>query len=118
MAESRLQSVLKFCSVTHPFAACKLNLKIFSLQMRVLIDASCVEVYLGTGEVMSTRIYRGDAPRGSDSGVDFVAFNGKARVTHVEAWEMSSIWAREKQNLPRNSQIFDAANVMGAPIPV
>ena len=89
------------------------------MQMRVLIDGSCVEVYLGTGEVLSTRIYRGDAPRGSDSGVDFVAFGGKARVSHVEAWEMNSIWQREKQqSVPHNSQMFEAANVMGAPIPV
>lgn len=95
------------------------HLKLGSVQMRVLIDGSCVEVYMGTGEVLSTRIYRGDAPRGSDSGVDFVCFGGKARVSHVEAWEMSSIWQREKQqNLPRNSQVFEAANVMGAPIPV
>lgn len=87
--------------------------------MRVLLDGSCVEVYLGTGEVLSTRIYRGDAPRGADSGVDFVAFGGKARVTRVEAWEMSSIWQREKsQGMPHNNQVFDPSNVMSAPIPV
>ena len=28
------------------------------VRMRILLDHSCVEVYLGTGEVLSTRIYR------------------------------------------------------------
>ena len=28
------------------------------VHMRILLDHSCVEVYLGTGEVLSTRIYR------------------------------------------------------------
>ena len=89
------------------------------LQMRVLIDGSCVEVYLGTGEVLSTRIYRGDAPKGADAGVDFVAFGGKARVTQVEAWEMNSIWQRERQqNMSPSNDLFEPANVMGAPIPV
>lgn len=87
--------------------------------MRVLLDGSCLEVYLGTGEVLSTRIYRGNAPRGADAGVDFVAFGGKARVAQVEAWEMNSIWQREKQqNYPQGNQYFEATNVMGAPIPV
>ena len=28
------------------------------VHLRVLVDHSCVEVYTGTGEVLSTRIYR------------------------------------------------------------
>ena len=28
------------------------------VHMRILLDHSCIEVYLGTGEVLSTRIYR------------------------------------------------------------
>ncbi len=28
------------------------------VHMRILLDHSCVEVYLGSGEVLSTRIYR------------------------------------------------------------
>jgi hypothetical protein len=92
------------------------------MQMRLLLDGSCVEVYLGSGEALSTRIYRGDAPKGADSGVDFVAFGGKARVKQVEAWEMASIWQRERsQKLPgmsRDGRMFEASGVMGAPIPV
>lgn len=28
------------------------------VHMRILLDHSCIEVYLGSGEVLSTRIYR------------------------------------------------------------
>jgi hypothetical protein len=48
--------------------------------MRVLVDHSCVEVYLSSGEVLSTRIYRGQPPHGSDAGIDFVAYGGTARI--------------------------------------
>lgn len=50
------------------------------LQMRVLIDHSCVEIYLSSGEVLSTRVYRGQQPADSDAGIDFVAFGGTAKV--------------------------------------
>ena len=57
-----------------------------SVQMRVLIDHSCVEIYLSTGEVLSTRVYRGSQPADSDAGIDFVAFGGTAKV---EVWSYS-----------------------------
>lgn len=64
------------------------------LQMRVLIDHSCLEIYLSSGEVLSTRVYRGQQPADSDAGIDFVAFGGTARVevtvwlpTRVAAWQ-------------------------------
>lgn len=87
------------------------NLTCIVLQMRVMLDGSCVEVYLGSGEVMSTRIYRGEAPRGADAGIDLVSWGGMARVPAVHAWEMASIWRRPDPDM-------DAANVMGAPVPL
>lgn len=57
-----------------------LRLLLVTLQMRVLLDHSCVEVYLSSGEVLSTRVYRGHPPHGSDAGIDFVAYGGTARV--------------------------------------
>ncbi|KAK9810230.1 hypothetical protein WJX72_007025 [[Myrmecia] bisecta] len=65
------------------------------VQMRILLDHSCIEVYLGSGEVLSTRIYRGHPPRGADAGIDFVAYGGTAKVDRVEAWEMRDIWTRD-----------------------
>lgn len=59
--------------------------------MRILLDHSCVEVFLSTGEVLSTRIYRG-APSDPDPSIEFVAFGGSALIPKVEAWEVSTIW--------------------------
>lgn len=90
------------------------------LQMRLLLDGSCVEVYLGSGEVLSTRIYRGEAPQGADAGIDLVSFGGSAKVVSVQAWEMGSIWQTEKQRLlgiAPSSDVFEASSIMGAPVP-
>ena len=90
------------------------------MQMRVMLDGSCVEVYLESGEVLSTRIYRGEAPKGMDAGIDFVAFGGSARVVHVTAWELSSIWKPEQPTMPElvpPMEIFEPSSIMGAPIP-
>lgn len=59
-------------------------------QMRILLDHSCVEVFLSTGEVLATRVYRGRPPVGADAGLDLVAFGGVARVERLEAWEMGA----------------------------
>lgn len=82
--------------------------------MRVLLDGSCVEVYLATGEVLTTRVYRGEAPRGADAGVDLVSFGGVANAVCVDAWEMSSIWQRD-HGIP--SDAFEPSSIMGAPVP-
>ena len=60
-------------------------------QMRILLDHSCVEVFLSTGEVLATRVYRGRPPLGADAGLDLVAFGGVARVERLEAWEMGAV---------------------------
>ncbi|KAK9916361.1 hypothetical protein WJX75_001798 [Coccomyxa subellipsoidea] len=78
------------------------------LTMRVLVDHSCVEVYLSSGEVLSTRVYRGHPPHGSDAGIDFVAYGGIARAERVEAWEMGSIWQREYSREPEKSGSYSS----------
>lgn len=67
------------------------------LDLRVLIDKSCIEVFCGSGEVLSTRVYRGIPPKGADAGVDFVAYGGSARLARVMAFEMTSIWKSDVQ---------------------
>lgn len=90
----------------------------FFLQMRLLLDGSCVECYLGSGEVLSTRIYRGNAPRGSDSGIELVSFGGTANVPNVQAWELKSIWQKDSKMRTGSQQtMYESENVMGAPIP-
>lgn len=65
-----------------------------NLHLRVIVDHSCVEVYTGSGEVLSTRVYRGIgyAQNPCDPGIDFIAFNGTAVLERVSAWEMGSAW--------------------------
>ncbi|GMH42910.1 hypothetical protein BSKO_10832 [Bryopsis sp. KO-2023] len=62
------------------------------LEIRILLDHSALEIYTGTGEVLSTRVYRGRPPPGADSGIDFLACGGIARLARVWAFEMGSIW--------------------------
>ncbi|KAL4420475.1 hypothetical protein ABPG75_010131 [Micractinium tetrahymenae] len=63
------------------------------IHLRILVDHSCVEVYTGTGEVLSTRIYRGQAPHDcADAGISFIAFGGAALVKSCSTWEMGSAW--------------------------
>lgn len=76
------------------------------MQMRVLLDHSCMEVYLSSGEVLSTRVYRGYPPDGADAGIDFVAYGGSAEVKRAEVWEMRSIWKRDL-DVSKAGAIFD-----------
>lgn len=71
------------------------------LHLRIFVDHSCVEVFTGTGEVLSTRIYRGQQPQSSsffdgtgqvDAGIEFLAFGGAAVIEKVSAYEVGSAW--------------------------
>lgn len=66
-----------------------------TLQLRVLLDHSCVEVFAASGEVLSTRVYRGNVPVGVEAGVDFVSLGGSSVLTRVAAYEMGSIWKQQ-----------------------
>jgi hypothetical protein len=47
-------------------------------------------------QVLSTRIYRGQAPEGTpDAGISFIAFGGTAEVQHCCTWEMGSAWQQQ-----------------------
>jgi len=76
-----------------------------TLHLRILVDHSCIEVYTGSGEVLSTRVYRGIGGGGftgtgngsnsagsGDPGIDFVSFGGTAMIHRLSAWEMGSAW--------------------------
>ncbi len=76
------------------------------VQMRILLDHSCMEVYLSSGEVLSTRVYRGHPPDGADAGIDFVAYGGSAEVKRAEVWEMRSIWKRDL-DVSKAGTVFD-----------
>lgn len=65
------------------------------LHLRIIVDHSCVEVFTGTGEVLSTRIYRGEPPEDAeDAGIYFLAFGGAAILERVTAHELGSAWEK------------------------
>jgi hypothetical protein len=85
------------------------------LRLRIFIDASAVEVFTGTGQALSTRVYRG-APLlpGSKSaaggGVVLCAVGGGGKpgaaapcgvlVERFEAHAARSAWLREEEDSP------------------
>lgn len=91
------------------------------VHMRILLDHSCVEVYLSSGEVLSTRIYRGHPPEDADAGISFVSYGGTANVRRCTAWTLKSIWQRDFQS--RDQAVFEtiyepvtAVMPMGSPV--
>lgn len=66
------------------------------LHLRVFVDHSVVEVFASSGEVLSTRIYRGErAEHATEPEISFVAFGGAAHVVRCSAYEMSGAWQTE-----------------------
>jgi beta-fructofuranosidase len=63
-----------------------------SVQLRVFIDHSVVEVYANDRMCLTTRVY----PSRADSlGVELFARGGLAELRQLDAWEMGSIWAAD-----------------------
>jgi len=69
------------------------------LKLRVLLDATLLEVFTEHGEVLSTRVNRGRQPGyqpGSvtrpSAGVDIISVGGVTDVLGVAAYEMAPIW--------------------------
>ncbi len=81
------------------------------LRLRLVLDASCLEVFTGSGQVLTTRVYRGHPPphhhpppppstttnpaTAPDSGIEVVAMGGSCTLDDLHAYEMDSCWARE-----------------------
>ncbi|KFM23987.1 Beta-fructofuranosidase, insoluble isoenzyme CWINV6 [Auxenochlorella protothecoides] len=63
-----------------------------ALHLRILLDHSCLEVFTGTGEVLSTRVYRGTPPPGTGPGIDLICFGaGPAHLRSLAAWELRAL---------------------------
>ncbi|KAL4419945.1 hypothetical protein ABPG75_007043 [Micractinium tetrahymenae] len=93
------------------------------VRLRVLVDGSALEVFTGSGEVLSTRVYRGSPPtsagtakaeaaavegpaaaaepvaaaaaEASGCAIAVVALGGAALLESAAAWEMCSCWDGE-----------------------
>eukprot|EP00210_Caulerpa_lentillifera_P005193 g4963.t1 len=80
------------------------------LELRILIDQSCVEIFSSSGEVLTTRMYRGDPGIRSEAGIDFLAYGGRAHLAKLSAYEMRSIWDRSKLDTSDHTPIVKAKN--------
>ena len=78
------------------------------LHLRIFVDHSSIEVFTGTGECLSTRIYRGRGPNPNNPGIEFVSFGGQATIDSCECYEMVSCW-KEKVQTPIVRRSFDSS---------
>ncbi|GLC44140.1 Putative beta-Fructufuranosidase [Pleodorina starrii] len=82
------------------------------LRLRLFLDASCLEVFTGSGQVLTTRVYRGHPPLhphphphaaaatavdsgGPDPGIEILAVGGSCSLDDLHAYEVHSAWVRE-----------------------
>eukprot|EP00887_Chlorella_sp_A99_P000132 scaffold16.g132.t1 len=66
-----------------------------SISLTVFVDESSLEVYTGDGQVLTTRVYRGQPARGCSASI--VATGGVAVVERARAWELDSAWGEEEE---------------------
>jgi beta-fructofuranosidase len=60
-----------------------------SIDLRIFLDRSVVEVYSGDGRVALTRVLTGPS---DDRGLAVEAVGGRATIRALDAWRMYSIW--------------------------
>lgn len=62
------------------------------LTLRILIDYSSIEIFTHTGQVLTTRVYRGKTNPNCNSGIDVVAFGGASKLSSACIYQVNSIW--------------------------
>jgi sucrose-6-phosphate hydrolase SacC (GH32 family) len=80
------------------------------LHLRIFVDHSSIEVFTGTGECLSTRIYRGRGPNPNNPGIEFISFGGQATIDSCECYEMVSCW-KNKVQTPVMRRSFNGSRV-------
>jgi hypothetical protein len=77
------------------------------LRLRLFLDGSCLEVFTGSGQALTTRVYRGKPLEGAHAeeaaGLELWAVGGEARLDDLHAYEVASAWAREAER-PREPE--------------
>mmetsp|Transcript_3104 Transcript_3104/g.8988 ORF Transcript_3104/g.8988 Transcript_3104/m.8988 type:complete len:620 (+) Transcript_3104:733-2592(+) len=65
------------------------------VHLQLFLDHSALEVFLGTGEALTTRVYKRSPPSAGSgaAGVFLTAHGGTAVIAAGEAFAMNSIWA-------------------------
>ncbi len=76
-----------------------------SLQLRILIDHSLVEVFTEFGQTLTTRVYRAEPPPEADRRLHLFSLDGDSRATDIEVHEMRSIWSRP-EDIPEPAKVY------------
>ncbi|KAF5833737.1 hypothetical protein DUNSADRAFT_9844, partial [Dunaliella salina] len=84
------------------------------MALRLFIDYSLLEVYTGSGEVLSTRVYRGVGPPGGGAGVEVVSVGCNTHIAFLAAHEMTSCYVLDQQD-PEEQLKEAAARTYSAP---
>ncbi|GBF95699.1 arabinanase levansucrase invertase [Raphidocelis subcapitata] len=101
-----------------------------SLRLRLLLDHSLLEVFTSTGEALSTRVYRGDAPpsppgAAQTGGVQLLSWGAAGGglaaaaagggLAAAAAWEMESMWCAADREAAGEAAGAAAASRAAAP---
>jgi len=76
-----------------------------SLQLRILIDHSLVEVFTEFGQTLTTRVYRAGASDAADRKLHLFSLGGDSRVSDIEVHEMRSIWSKP-EDVPERTKVY------------
>lgn len=76
-----------------------------SLELRILIDHSLVEVFTEFGQTLTTRVYRAGPPKEADRKLYLFSLGGASKASDVEVYEMRSIWSKP-EDIPEPTKVF------------
>ncbi|KAG2484234.1 hypothetical protein HYH03_016969 [Edaphochlamys debaryana] len=79
------------------------------LRLRLFLDASALEVFTGTGQALTTHVYRGHPPAcpppsGPDPGIELRAVGGCCVLDDLHAYEVQGCWDRP-QDAPLDGRV-------------
>jgi sucrose-6-phosphate hydrolase SacC (GH32 family) len=76
-----------------------------SLQLRILIDHSLVEVFTEFGQTLTTRVYRAEPPEEADRRLHLFSLQGDSSVSEVEVYKLRSIWSKP-EDVPEPTNVY------------
>eukprot|EP01025_Chloroclados_australasicus_P032246 TRINITY_DN3268_c0_g1_i1.p1 TRINITY_DN3268_c0_g1~~TRINITY_DN3268_c0_g1_i1.p1 ORF type:complete len:629 (-),score=73.79 TRINITY_DN3268_c0_g1_i1:4031-5917(-) len=73
-----------------------------TLNLRIFVDGSSVEVFTSSGQVMSLRLYFDEVATNPIETVMLVSYGGSTSVSAAGVWRMNSIWDHDDSQLIRS----------------
>ena len=76
-----------------------------SLQLRIFIDHSLVEIFTEFGQTLTTRVYTAGPPAEAERRLHLFSVGGKSRASDIEVHEMRSIWSKSA-DVPEATKVY------------